>query len=206
MVILLVGCASNQPPIWKMPTIGRGRASGPGIARTDRSAAPSLEGLNPEDNADSVAAESDGSPERGDLPDAAARAPYGGFWLADETRAWREAKRTNRLLLIDFSAEWCIPCMLLQTETFSDETVQNAIANDFVPLRIDVTEESRANREQLARYGIRGLPAVVLFDPKGRELDRIGQYLDTDAFLARLAAVRERIGGGEQVAAERKAP
>ncbi len=142
--------------------------------------------------------------ERGDVPEAG-RSSRSGFWLTDEARAVSESRRSQRALLIDFSAEWCAPCMQLQADTFSDEAVQTAIVGEFVPLRVDVTEESRANREQLRRYGIHGLPAVLLVDAEGHEIDRIEQYLGAEAFLERLAAIRARVGGARQAAAERRA-
>jgi hypothetical protein len=181
---LVAACSGGPPALWKMPAAPR--AANPAVAW-------SSEGPDA----------GDAAAERGDMPEAG-RAPRVGFWLTDEARAIGESRRSRRALLVDFSAEWCVPCMQLQTDTFSDEAVQTAIVGEYVPLRIDVTEESRANREQLRRYGIHGLPAVVLIDADGHEIDRIEQYLNPDAFLERLAAIRARAGVGRQAAAERR--
>lgn len=179
---LLFGCAASPSPAWKMPALPK--------AAPAPSWAPSA-GADVGESVD----------ERGDLPEAGAHPARHGMWLEDETNAWAEAKKQNRLLLIDFSAEWCTPCMLLEADTFSDESVQTAIAHDFVPLRVDVTEDSHVNREQLKRYHIRGLPAVLLIDPSGRELDRLDHYVNVDTFLSRLAAARQKIDQPERAAA-----
>jgi hypothetical protein len=42
------------------------------------------------------------------------------------------------------------------------------------------------------------LPAVLLIDSQGHEIDRIDQYLDVDAFLVRLGAAQAKLGRGEQ--------
>ncbi len=182
LVVLLAGCTGSPASVWKMPTVPKGAASSPGWAASEDVAAPVDD-------------------ERGDVPESGARPVRSGLWLNDEARALAEAKRTSRALLVDFSAEWCVPCMRLQADTLSDEAVQAAIGADFVPLRIDVSEESRAGREQLRRYGIHGLPAILVIDAQGHEVDRIEQYLDVDAFLSRLATDRARLGGPQQAAA-----
>ena len=66
------------------------------------------------------------------------------------------------------------------------------LLEQFVPVRIDVTEETQANREQLQRYAIVSLPAVLVLDSHGRVVDRIDEFLSSDAFLSRLAKTRTR--------------
>ena len=183
LFLVLAGCTGAPAPVWKMPTVAKASGTAPSWAASDGADA------------------SDSDDPRGDVPESGRRPLYRGMWLTDEARARAEARKTHRALLVDFSAEWCTPCMLFQADTFSDELVQNAITNDFVPLRIDVTEESREGREQLRRYGIRGLPAVLVMDAQGHEVDRIEQYLNIDAFLARLAEARARLDGAKQAAA-----
>jgi thiol:disulfide interchange protein len=61
-----------------------------------------------------------------------------------------------------------------------------------VPLRIDVTEESSENREQLKRYAVLQLPTVVLLDHRAREIDRIVDFVVSEKLLSRLAVARSR--------------
>ncbi len=100
-------------------------------------------------------------------------------------------------MLVEFSAEWCMPCRLLETKTFSDMQVRAAMAADFVPLRIDVTEETVLGREQLERYKVVGLPAILVLDGEGKEIDRISHFVDAATLLRRLKAARKKLQPSE---------
>jgi len=143
-----------------------------------------------------VEVSSGGAPdEPGELPDAELRqAAIEGPWHRDEAAAVEAARRLHRPMLIDVTAEWCVPCKLLEADTLEDAAVRTFLAEHFVALRIDVTEESRANREQQRRHRVRGLPTLLLLDPRGVELDRVESYLDARALLMKLESARARSG------------
>ena len=83
---------------------------------------------------------------------------YDPVWRSDERMAWSEARALGRGLVVDFWADWCDACWRLERQTFAEPEVRRAIAEQFVALRIDVSEETRENREQLQRYGVVQLP------------------------------------------------
>lgn len=129
---------------------------------------------------------------RGDLPETGLRPPD-AFWRLDERAAYREARELRRGVLIDFSASWCFPCVKLDRDTLADPLVRQTLSASFIPLKVDVTEESLTNREQIERYRVYRLPAVLLLDAQGRELDRIGEYIDASHFLARLSLAERKL-------------
>ena len=126
--------------------------------------------------------------EAGDLPEAAYFAKSRGFWRHDEEDAVREAKRTGRGLLVSFWADWSVECTQLDESTLRDPTVRAEIFGDYVPLRIDVSEETRLGRVQLERYRVDHVPAIILLDVHGRELDRIDSFVSDELILDRLRA------------------
>jgi len=129
---------------------------------------------------------------RGDLPETGARQRQ-GIWHVDERAAWRAARRRGAGMVIAFVAEWSKPANQLEREVFGNPRVARAIASDFVALKIDITEDTAENREQLERYRVLRLPVVLVLDPHGGQLDRIEAPLDSDAFMARLSAARTRL-------------
>ncbi len=84
------------------------------------------------------------------------------LWRTDETRAFAEAARSGRPLLVDAWADWCAACKLLDRNTWSDRRVKEEVAARFVPLRVDLSEESISSEARMRALGVSALPAVLL--------------------------------------------
>ncbi|MBS0432626.1 MAG: thioredoxin family protein [Proteobacteria bacterium] len=83
-------------------------------------------------------------------------------------RAVAEAAAADRPVLLDFDAEKCGGCESLETQTFAEPAVRDALEG-FVLLRADVTADDTAGRALLRRYGLARPPAVLLFGSNGKE-------------------------------------
>jgi thiol:disulfide interchange protein DsbD len=91
-------------------------------------------------------------------------------------------------IIIDFYADWCIPCKELDKKSFTDPRVID-ISKRFLMLKSDLTRENAPEVKALvSQFGIRGVPTIVFIGPDGMErLDlRIVQYENADEVLARL--------------------
>ncbi len=100
--------------------------------------------------------------------------------------------RTGRPAVIDFSAEWCLPCLELEKRTFSDERVRRALAGRDL-FKADMTRIGSAETVALAeRFGILGVPTVIFLDAAGQEQKdlRLVGFEDADAFLKRIERAR----------------
>jgi thiol:disulfide interchange protein DsbD len=92
-------------------------------------------------------------------------------------------------MIIDFYADWCIPCKELDANTFSDERVI-AIANSFVTLKADMTKSLSPDVEALRnKYNIVGVPTVLILDSKGKEVQRLTGFVNADEFIKLLNSV-----------------
>jgi thiol:disulfide interchange protein len=111
-----------------------------------------------------------------------------GHWYADEATAVALAREEQRPLFVDFSAAWCNACKELETRTYPAVAAE---LHRFVLLRIDATNEDDPGVvERLRRYKIVGLPAVLLIDSKGNEVQRIDRYVEADFMRDALLRVR----------------
>lgn len=124
------------------------------------------------------------------LPLAADGVP-GIEWRALNDQSLDEAKRQGKPVIIDFYADWCAACHELDRITFVHPRVIEA-TRDFERLRFDATRDSAQLEIYKKRYGILGLPWVVLIDRDGqvrRDLT-LTEFEEPVRFLDRLQKVR----------------
>ena len=85
------------------------------------------------------------------------------------TTALADSRRAGKPVLVDFFAEWCVACKVLEETTLSDPQVLAAM-EDFDLYRVDITEINADSQAIMEQYNILGLPALVFFTPAGTEL------------------------------------
>jgi thiol:disulfide interchange protein DsbD len=90
--------------------------------------------------------------------------------------------------MVDVYADWCISCKELEAYTFTDPEVRKHLAK-FSLLRVDITENLKPHQELMQRFGLIGPPALLFFDPEGRECKaaRLIGYVPPGEFAVQLA-------------------
>jgi thiol:disulfide interchange protein DsbD len=88
-------------------------------------------------------------------------------WLRSEESAFIEAKNTGKPILIDMWAEWCEACKKMDTSTFVDPHVLRELSERWITLKLDLTESNDVNDAIQEKYGLQGLPTLVLVPPSG---------------------------------------
>ena len=107
---------------------------------------------------------------------------------ADLNSAIDTARKQGRTIMLDFSAEWCTECKLMERNVFSQEVVRSAFRN-FVLVRADVTHYDRDSKDLMKRFGVVGPPTILFLSPEGREIQeaRIVGDVGVSGFLNKLA-------------------
>ena len=103
-----------------------------------------------------------------------------------------KASHTHRNIVLDFGANWCLDCHVLDAQTHEGELAR-IIRENFVVVHVSVGRYDR-NLDIARRYGIplrKGIPALVVLDSHGRLLysQKEGQFenaraMDPASFIA----------------------
>ncbi len=103
------------------------------------------------------------------------------------------AKAAGQWALVDYYADWCVSCRVMEKEVFGDAQVQAALSGVRV-LRPDVTQPGDASRHLLNRYQVMGPPTLLFIGPDGEErrAQRITGEVDAGQFIDRWNQTRER--------------
>ena len=76
---------------------------------------------------------------------------------------------TNRPVMLDFYADWCVSCKEMERFTFTNADVQRKLAGALL-LKADVTANNADDRELLRRFRLFGPPGMIFFDARGQEI------------------------------------
>jgi len=116
-------------------------------------------------------------------------APDDTFWLQYDQSAFDQARSQGRPIILDFYAEWCVPCKKLDQRTFSDPRVRVAL-DGAARLKVDVTSyESPESLEIRRRHRVHGVPTTIVLDGTGVERLRFEDFFEPDEFLKQWSAV-----------------
>lgn len=112
-------------------------------------------------------------------------------WEPYSPSALTAAAAAGKPAVIDFYADWCLPCKELDVRTFTDPRVITAM-DRFTRVKADLTLANDPKVQALAKqYEIIGVPAVIFIGADGREIRelRLNQFEGPDDFLKRLERV-----------------
>ncbi|MNI02031.1 Thiol:disulfide interchange protein DsbD precursor [compost metagenome] len=113
---------------------------------------------------------------------------------ADLDRVLAEASSSGTPLLLDWYADWCISCKVIEHEVLNDTTVVERLRG-YRLVRFDITESNAEQRALLDRYKLFGPPALMFFGKDGVEradVRVIGEINAAD-FAERVAKANDRI-------------
>lgn len=131
---------------------------------------------------------------------AAPRAGAGPAHAADEWQPYDAAEAARleaagRPLLVNFTASWCLTCLVNERNAFADSAVQAVFRNKGVTLmKGDWTRRDPAITQALAAFGRAGVPLYVVYNskPGSSEPVILPQLLSASVVQAAFAAVPDR--------------
>jgi thiol:disulfide interchange protein DsbD len=130
------------------------------------------------------------------LPSMARPVEGGVAWQASLDAGLAAAQAQGKPALVDMRADWCVACVELEKKTWPDAGVQKWLGT-VVPIRLDMTKNTDADQAIMQRYGVKGLPTVLLLSPDGKVISGFVGYRSPEAVLAWAGEGRGSGGVGE---------
>lgn len=104
-------------------------------------------------------------------------------WEMFSEEIYSQSVNNNSKIIIDFYADWCIPCKELDALTFTDPRVIEE-SKKFSTFKADMTKSLSPDVEFMReKFNIVGVPTVLIIDSKGNEAGRITGFVNADEFL-----------------------
>ncbi|MGE8148474.1 protein-disulfide reductase DsbD [Pseudomonas frederiksbergensis] len=112
----------------------------------------------------------------------------------DLDRVLAEAKTSGTPLLLDWYADWCISCKVIEHQVLNDAKVVEGLKG-YRLIRFDVTASNAEQRALLDRYTLFGPPALMFFDEDGIEHTdvRVIGEINAKDFAERVDKANDRI-------------
>lgn len=93
------------------------------------------------------------------------------FWINSEEAGFQAAKAQNKLVLLDFTADYCTACHELEEKTWPDLAVR-AEMQRFIPIQLDLSKTDDVTKRLQQKYSILGMPTIIILTAAGEELGR----------------------------------
>jgi thiol:disulfide interchange protein len=111
------------------------------------------------------------------------------FRTGDFDRVFRQAGEERKLMLLDFTASWCVPCKKMDREVFPDKALGKLVNEVFIPFKVDA--DYFWGMDIAKKYGVKAFPTILIVDNKGKEVKRIVGYRTADKLIDELQPLSE---------------
>lgn len=87
-------------------------------------------------------------------------------WFKDLNKASEVANKTNQPMMIEFWADWCEACKVMEDDVYNDPKVVAAVNDKVIPVRIHFDLQ----KDLAQKYNVPALPYLVFTTSNGTEL------------------------------------
>jgi thiol:disulfide interchange protein DsbD len=104
-------------------------------------------------------------------------------WEKFSPQIYETALKNNDKIIIDFYADWCIPCKELDAVTFADKDIIDALS-DFKALKVDMTKSISDEKTKLRKqFNVKGMPTIIFINSNGKEVTRITGFVEPEKMI-----------------------
>ena len=92
----------------------------------------------------------------------------------------------QRLVFVDFYADWCGACKIMEATTLSNVNVQSALSH-YIELKLNVDDHG----DTAAAYSVVAMPTYLILDSTGAELHRQVGPIESEELVSLLNGYRK---------------
>lgn len=115
------------------------------------------------------------------------------------TGGYEKAKRERKPVVVDFYADWCHWCKVMDRQTFTAPKIANSLNREYVAIRVDMNSStpvryqgrSLSPADFASMMGVKGLPTVIFMDKSGEVVTRLPGFVRAETFQALLGYIRD---------------
>jgi thiol:disulfide interchange protein DsbD len=98
-------------------------------------------------------------------------------WTYYTPERFGAAIEQRKTVVMDFTAEWCLNCKVLEESVLHDQRIINLLAQKhIVPMKVDITGNNPAGKAKLKAVGSLTVPLLVVFAPDGNPVFKSDFY------------------------------
>ena len=112
-------------------------------------------------------------------------------WYSDWDKGMEAAKKESKPVLVDFFAEWCRWCHVMDEQTFSAPEIEDRFSKNWVTIRVNTQDKNRyatydgksmPYQELSGYFQVTGLPSYLFMDKEGRPVHLLPGYVPKEQF------------------------
>jgi thiol:disulfide interchange protein len=91
----------------------------------------------------------------------------------------RRGKREGKKIFLNFYADWCHYCQVMEEKTFQDSAVAAFLNDYYIPIQVDSDRQRKIAKE----YRVQGLPTTFFLAEDGDSIGSQPGYIPPDVML-----------------------
>ncbi len=98
-------------------------------------------------------------------------------WVYYTPERFAEAEREDKVIVLEFTAEWCLNCKALEQSVLDRSDVVKLLSRpEIVAIKVDLTGNNEAGNRKMREIGSLTIPLLIVYDYDGSEVFRSDAY------------------------------
>lgn len=104
-----------------------------------------------------------------------------------------EIAGTEKLVMVDLWAEWCMNCVEMDKTTWKDPEILKFASQHFVPIKLDFTDKnsefSKKYISEYLQYGARNIPLILFINGDGEVVEKVQGLVEAEIMLKKMKKI-----------------